>query len=490
MTITVRQGVAKRRWAPILAGVLMLLAASVWIALAVDRHRRPDHGAADLEQLIAAIERGDPRAPAQAKALATRDWPASDQAVQAMFAHASWRVRAAACDIVGEVAGPDWVAMLVPRCSDAHWRVRDTATRALADIRPLDGPLPMRNTPLEHREQWLLSWLDAYDEDADNPLGPEICELYADAAHMELGAPLARRCLACHAGRSPQPFSASDECAGCHGRVHADWENSAHAQSLSHLRLTTVDPASREAQPMDFGPVRGIACTECHAVDPSPSTRPASPADRCAVRFDDRAPAADSCARCHATTHRQWQAWLKGPQARRAVWPPGQVETGIRGDTRTCVDCHMPPDPRTGLRAHRWSVRRDRRFLREGIDARIEFRRTDDGDREALLVLTNLSGHDYPTGTRRRALRIHAGAADAESAALLATLAPNGPGQLVSGVEGPLLPGQRRRYAIPVSENVRSAYHRIVYHRNFLDPDALVVELSAGASSPAGPIVP
>jgi hypothetical protein len=491
---------------PVLIGACFLLAALVLAVFmwspAVDE-KRP----AALADLVAEIAAGRPEAVSQAKSAAARDWPAAAPVVWAMLGHDEPQVRAAACIILADHLDASGLAAVLPRASDADWRVRMAAFQALSAAQPLGGEV-LRDTPLDERETLLLQWLDAYDAKCGTAglpsrglapatvstagqasratrlygtvLGSDLCELYAADRHLEFGRPLTDRCLACHAGAEPAPYAANDVCAGCHAAACGDWAASAHGQSLSHLRLATVNAATRQPEAMSFGEVRGIGCRECHRVEKEPAaplSKDATGLAACPFRFRPDQKPADSCRRCHASTAAEWQTWLKGPQPRIATWPPGQIETDRSGDTRTCVDCHMPPDPAGGekpARSHTWAARRDVQRLREGVSATLTVTR---GVAAPTLSLINLAGHAYPTGTRRRALRILAGPPGDEAPAVVADLSPVRPGRRLFAALPALAPGEQRGIAVPAASGAPAVVCRLRYCRDASDPQALVVEI-------------
>ena len=422
----------------------------------------------------------------QSREAAKEEPPAHADAVEAMLRHDNWRSRATACAILAEQGALESLPALLPRCSDVDWRVRAAAFDALRRLHPCPESASLRDTPLARREQLLLQWLDAHDKTSADALGPELCELYADLTHVEVGPPLADRCLNCHAGQTPSPTASSNACSRCHAEIHAAWAGSAHAQSLSHLRLATVDPVSRQPKRLGFGQVRGLSCTACHrkgSPAPSPTTAPARDAT-CPLGFRADA-SSDSCARCHATTWRQWQAWRRGPQPRRLDWPPGQIDVEFRRDDRSCTDCHMPPaDSADGKthRDHRWAARRDVTLLRQGIDVQVLPLDSRDNRRKIRLVLTNLSGHAYPTGSRRRAIGLHAGSLDQDDNALplIATLSPIRPGHLGRRTEPALAPGEQRPFIIPLPPEAPGLKYRLIYHRNHLAEGTYGTEFAAG----------
>ena len=448
-----------------------------------------------LSEFLDAVERDEPGAVALAEEAVHRRWPRSRQTLQEMLSHRSWKVRAAACRILADRTPHEFLSVLLPLCSDRDWRVRAAAFDALSQISPFPPAASLRDTPLDRREQMLLEWMDAYDAGSAGALGAELCELYAETSQAEFGVPLVTRCMACHTGSSPSPLSAADACARCHGQIHEQWKNSAHAQSLSHLQLRTVNPASRQVEDFDFGKIRGVSCLECHRRDPSsppPATLPASRPSRCPHTFDRTAPPAGSCLRCHSTTHRQWETWKKGRQPRRADWPPGQLDLEFRGDTRTCTDCHMPPAPGEDARklpGHSWNARRDVKLLREGINVQVHRLDAPDGSPVVRLTLTNLSAHRYPTGTRRRALRVYAGPLGTDRLPLIATLSPVRPGAVFSGTSPALKPGEQRTFLVKLTSDVPVVEYRLVYVRNRFVRGGYEVEIVSGTGPLGGPPV-
>ncbi|MBM4018104.1 MAG: hypothetical protein FJ288_07200 [Planctomycetes bacterium] len=451
-----------------------------------------------LADLVDDLAAGRPESLGQARGAAGRGGEAAAPALAAMLHHPEPRVRAAACVIVSDRLDEKWLAALLPRTSDADWRVRAAAFQALDAIAPL-RPAPLRDAPLDEREAALLGWLDAHDARSSVPLGPDMCELYAGEPRLEFGRPVAARCLACHAGAGPAPFSASGACAACHAAIYAEWVESAHAQSLSHLLFATVNPATRQPERMEFGEVRGIGCRECHrpaGEPPPPVPQDRAGLERCPFRFRSDLPAAESCGRCHASTAAEHQAWLAGPQPRIATWPPGELDLEHRGDARTCIDCHMPPRPAGGDRdepAHGWPARRDADRLRGAVAARLRVERRPAGGAAAYLVLTNLSGHACPTGTRRRALRISVGPAG-ERGSLVTDLSPDRIARPVGHATAALAPGERRVIHLFQKTPGHAAMTvRLLYLRDVGDPAMAVTDLltlDADLREWAGPKMP
>ena len=372
--------------------------------------------------------------------------------------------RAVACDSAGRGADYSAIAALVARASDSDWRVRAAAFGALDRLRPLDRAVPPRDMPLAEREQLLLDWLDLTAPDLP------ICEAYASDGHLVLGATMVQRCQACHA--SP---SAGSNCAGCHAQVHAHWSVSSHAQSLSHLRITTVDPRTRQVRPYHFGELRGIGCAACHS--PS-SQRTEAGSDICIYEFvgHDKA---RSCLPCHGDVQRQWEQWRAGPQPRHAVWPPGKIEMA-RSDKRSCIDCHMARGTESGVAEHHLSARRDLTLLRSGLHIQLRSDPARNRPIAAELILTNLAGHDYPTGTSRRAVEIHAEFDPVNMPPVtIARLArPHWSDKAETSIASPLFPGESRRYLISAPPTATRIRCRISYVRDRLTQPEVAIELA------------
>lgn len=168
--------------------------------------------------------------------------------------------------------------------------------------------------------------------------------------------------------------------------------------------LVSLDPLVGRATPNpDHLPGRedeGVGCAVCHVSGGTiHGPREIGPAPH-AVTVDPGFGDAALCAPCHqlaepplvrldrpiADTHREWAEW--------------QATTG---ETRTCVDCHMPPvrrplvaggEARDGRR-HVFLGAWNDDFLREGLGIELTGR---------TLRLTNRAGHRYPTAEPLRSL--------------------------------------------------------------------------------------
>ena len=347
--------------------------------------------------------------------------------------------------------------------ADADWRVRAAAFAALDAEHPF-ADLPARDTPMAQREQRLIAWMETHHPERAG----EVCEIFAPHDTLQFSAPLIATCLACHAGPEPEPRFTADRCVDCHADVHTQWSRSAHANSLSHLDLATVDPQTRTAEAVDFGPRRGMSCVACH--EPAGLPHPPAPTEP-AVRIEPTDPApcvatftARACGDCHADVQSQWQAWKAGPQPQRAAWPPGSIDFAVTGRGDSCVDCHMVGGD------HRWAARRDPVLLRSGID--LALRPTDDG---VSLALTNLSGHAYPTGTHRRALEVFV-SLDGGREQRIAALSPAPPAQAANTHAPALQPGEQRLIALPGHPSRVNA--RLEYVRNRYRTDGYRVEIT------------
>jgi len=436
----------------------------------------------NLRELLGAIEAGAAGAVADARAVARTYWDENRSTVFTMLTSDHPRVRAAACVILADRPHEQWTAVLLPRANDADWRVREAAFVALSAHRPWLGRRPMANTPLDERERRLLAWLDAGETLSP---GAGLCEIYADAAHVEFGRPLAARCLTCHAPPAAPQSPADADCAKCHEQIHRQWADGAHAQSLSHLNLRTVDPVTRKPGWMEFGDGRGLRCVSCHRQGQRVAA--SQPATQCASTFQPIRPTDGVCNRCHEDTARQWRRWRDGRQPRRAVWPPGQLDMNRRGDQGTCITCHAPrprgaDDTPTN---HAFSARRNPRLLRDGVHIHATAVRRGD-NRIARLLVTNLAGHEYPTGTRRRAMRLDVGPSPSQLQPL-ATLRRHFPGQSSAEAQPLLAPGEQRSFEVLFPQGAEMLHYRLIYLRNFADPAAYTHEILSGSISANAP---
>ncbi len=165
--------------------------------------------AKSLEDLLPAIQEGQPAAVAQARELAGSQWSRSLPTLQRMLAHPNWRMRAAACKILAGRKSPPSVGALIVRCCDRDWRVRAAAVSGLGMRDGSSRSAGLRNVPPPERERMLLAWLDKYDKEAKTPLGNELCKLFAEDKHVEFGSVLLKRCLSSHTPAVPAFHSAT-----------------------------------------------------------------------------------------------------------------------------------------------------------------------------------------------------------------------------------------------------------------------------------------
>jgi len=434
-----------------------------------------------MTDLLADMMSGDARAVERAEA-AVRGHDARRFALAAKALNdGNWTARAAGCELLAGRADPQSVAMLLPRVSDSDGRVRMLAIGALSRVHQPPSPLPQKFAPIDDRDAWLLSWLDEYSGQTHSNLSAGICEAYAPAAHVEFGKPLAARCLNCHAGRSPAAISVNDVCAGSHRTIYDQWIRSAHAQSLSHVHLLTPNPSKAQAEWMSFGEVYGINCTECHVVTgqllPATQTAPATSPGHCLYDFAEAGPPGGSCRRCHASIYAEWKTWRDRPHPRRPEWPPGQVDMNVTGDERSCIDCHMSRPSPDEPHDHRWAARRDREFLRTGVD--VQYAASEDGHAPGLSI-TNLTGHAFPTGTRRRAVRLYAGSAASEELPLVLTFCIDPLDE--PGAGAPVMtPGERRIIQVPLPPDADSLAYRLVFVRDHYNPGSYTAVIMSGS---------
>ncbi|GMU21106.1 MAG: hypothetical protein AMXMBFR13_12000 [Phycisphaerae bacterium] len=500
------------------AGCLLLAAAGrvVWPYL------RPLPMPVNTSQadLLAALARGEPGAVEWAREAIDGNTALFASLVDAAMRHESTHARVAGCELLAGAGRPEALSLLVARSADADWRVRMRAYGALAGLHSTRSPLPLRNSPIDHREEWLLAWLADVEQQVTAQDRLELCEVFAGARFVEFGRPLAARCLSCHAGESPAPFSASGACASCHAGIHAQWAGSAHANSLLHLHLLTPRTDGGEAEWMDFGEVRGLGCLECHRLKEgvggqqsavsgelsvissqcsvigsnsslithdSTLTTPSALSTQnsaltCAFDFDPAQPASGSCGRCHASSQREWEVWTSGPQPRRAVWPPGQVDLAVYGDQRGCIDCHMKravDESGSTARDHLWAARRDLKLLREAV-AVLPMAPAGGGRSGQLgLAVANLSGHAFPTGTRRRVIRLYVGPQGEPELPLLVEWSTGGDGVLGSK-SAALRPGQQQIVPVATFPGADLISYRLVYVRDRFMPKLYSLEICSG----------
>lgn len=348
------------------------------------------------------------------------------------------------------------LSYLIAHTSDSDWRVRAAAYAELAKHAPIEN-VPLRDTPIDQREAIILGWLDRNEPGHAS----DMCQWYADLNHLRFGGPLVQRCLACHAGAEPTPRLVDTNCIRCHETIHTQWAGTAHANSLSHLPLATINPATRQQKMFDFGGRTGLSCVACHEPIRTTAAGPDTgvPDEDCLAVFETV-----SCGACHGETQTQWRAWRDTPRYRRAVWPPGSLELSEE-EPRSCAGCHMPDGE------HLWAARRSVPMLQSGIAMNAS--RGPDG--RAVVTLRNLAGHNYPAGRTRRALHLYA-QLDDEPERLIATLADALPGTDDPPVTGPTLaPGEARD--IPLPGRPGRVRARLVYARNRFVQDAYTVEI-------------
>jgi hypothetical protein len=126
---------------------------------------------------------------------------------------------------------------------------------------------------------------------------------------------------------------------------------------------------------------------------------------------------------------------------------------------------------------HAWGARRSPAFLREGVELRVTADRGEGNRPGALLRLINLSGHDYPTGSRRRGIRLQAGAEGAPEGGAVATLSPLRPGQLFLDSSPALSPGESRTFAVGLPAGSEDVFRRVEYIRNLAEPNGYTADV-------------
>ncbi len=459
------------------------LALALWWGL--DRREAAYGPQTPIDRLIEGIERGDASA---ASALRRRGQAWSDVAphVAGMLVHPSPRVRTVACELLaGRAAEGDVDALgaLVARASDRDWRVRAAAFRALDAMRAFDETLPARDTPLADRERLLIDWLRADGRAGDVPWLAELCEVYAGAGPIVVGRPMTGQCVVCHVGDRDRRVNAHS-CRDCHEAEHREWSGSAHAQSLSHLRLNTVNPVTRQLERFGFGAVGGLDCTACHRIERRHEAAAAAITDSGCVHVFARDVVGDAaCASCHGETVRQWRGWSGSARPVAVDWPPGALEWSTRTPVATCVACHMPARDTAGGRgrSHAFVARRDSQFIASGV--RLTARAPDPraADTVVRIELTNLAGHAFPTGTRRRAIRVLVYTDSNRDPIEVAQLVPDRAGNLDPALEPALAPAEQRRYEFAAPPGARRVEVRLEYVRDRFDAASLRYEFASSA---------
>jgi hypothetical protein len=134
----------------------------------------------------------------------------------------------------------------------------------------------------------------------------------------------------------------------------------------------------------------------------------------------------------------------------------------------------MRPDrAAAGALDHGFIARRDPTLLRAGLLAHIE---PPTETHPAQLVLTNVSGHAYPTGTVRRALRIDISDDIDDSPRTLARLTSASFAD--SAIRQAVLkPAEQRRIALPTEQPASLVRCQVTYERNQFEKGALEVPL-------------
>jgi hypothetical protein len=136
---------------------------------------------------------------------------------------------------------------------------------------------------------------------------------------------------------------------------------------------------------------------------------------------------------------------------------------------------------------HRFAARRDRQLLMAGLHARIEPASAEHGPR---LVLTNLAGHAYPTGTVRRGLRVEVVYdADESTRTVLARLAPADNAALAAE-QSALAPAEQRRIDLPAREGASRITCEIIYERNRMMDGSYELPLHRISASLSRPMRP
>ena len=402
-----------------------------------------------------------------------------------MLRSARPEVRAAASGWIGDHPHAALAPLLVPRLSDADWRVRAAAFEAVRHVAgrapgAATAPDPLRDTPVDRRESLIFAWLDSWRSGgaagAIAPL-PDQCELYAPAGqHWLSGLALARSCTSCHAPPAAPPAAEFESCVACHAQAHDEWSRSAHARSMTHLNLARVNDKTKQVERFMPDQHEGLVCTSCHTPAKSNATAARLPpgTETLAVphRFEPGAAAA-SCATCHAETQTEYEAWARDPRPSASRWLPGEFTWDDSPDSRTCVSCHMQPRAgaatgASGGLVHAFASRRDAALMRGGLSVHLE---PPAPRRGPQLVLTNLAGHRYPSGTIRRALRVEFRYdTDPQTTRRLLTRLTDSTVPTTQPTQPALKPAEQRRLELPVVDGASRITCEVTFERNQFEP--------------------
>lgn len=404
----------------------------------------------------------------------------TDEITNSLFNDDVPEVRITACEQAGQSRDPKWRWALLVRMTDRDASVRRAASAALQAVQGISPEVQTTDLDTDARVRHVLDLLDAWTADAEERAArPSMCDIWADTSWLGVSPVLAESCLECHAGTRRTAFADNEQCRACHETIHREWAGTAHAQSLLHVHLPTTGATDDETAFVTFGEVRGISCIECHRIA---ATLPQTEASRCVHAFEDDGCGDAGCTRCHTDTAAEWQQWRSLPaQPQRVPWPPGEVNLAAM-DQRGCVDCHMKriAAPGTPYREHHWSARRNIALLSEAVHVSARIEQADDGGSTFVAVLTNTSGHAFPTGTCRRTIElwIQYPPAGRQPAAVLGEPYPNRPASRT--IQSPLAPGERRtiRHALPTG--TASAGYVLRYVRDRLNPALYTADIHTG----------
>jgi len=221
----------------------------------------------------------------------------------------------------------------------------------------------------------------------------------------------------------------------------------------------------------------GLVCTSCHTSSSNSSASLPPGTEKLAIphRFA-RGAAAVSCATCHPETQAEWDTWRRDPRPSASRWLPGEVTWDELPDERTCVSCHMQKRTAkaSGL-VHAFASRRDPPFMRGGLSVHIE---PPTAERGPQLVLTNLAGHRYPSGTIRRALRVEVRyETDAEGTKRLLARLTDSTVPTTQPTQPALKPAEQRRLELPIVDGASRVTCEITFERNQFQPGSYELPL-------------
>jgi hypothetical protein len=130
-------------------------------------------------------------------------------------------------------------------------------------------------------------------------------------------------------------------------------------------------------------------------------------------------------------------------------------------------------------RDHLWAARRDVKLLREAVAVQPMAPAGGGRSGQRGLTVANLSGHAFPTGTRRRVMRLYVGPQGEPELPLLVEWSTGGDGVLGSKSVA-LRPGQQQIVPVATFPGADLISYRLVYVRDRFTPELYSLEICSG----------